>query len=78
VDGDEAKQELDKCASVCAKNNECVVVSMPNENGKNNECQFYGLPEKNAKVVDDTKKELDELNSTTDMMKASHYALIRH
>lgn len=78
VDGKEATDDLNKCASVCTKHNECLLVTMPNDGGKNNECQFYGVPEKNATVIDDVKKELDELNSTTDMMKATHYALIRH
>lgn len=78
VDGEEAKSELNTCASVCAKHTECVLVTMPNDGGKNNECQFYGISDKNAKVIDDTKKELDTLNATTDMMKATHYALVRH
>jgi len=29
-------------------------------------------------MVYDTKKELDALNTSSDMMKSSHYALIRH
>lgn len=49
---------------------------MPNEGGNNNECKYYGVEERNASVIDDTRMELDKLNSTTDMMKATHYAVI--
>ena len=78
VDGDEARQMLDKCSSVCAKDTDCNLVVMPNVDGKNNECKFYGF-EKTANKsseLNDTKDILQKLNSTSDTMKATHFALV--
>lgn len=79
VEGEEARKMLDTCSNVCAKDKECNLVAMPNVDGKNNECKFYGFEssadDKSAELSH-TKTELEELNSTADTMKATHFALV--
>jgi hypothetical protein len=73
VEGEMAKSELEKCANVCMKNAECSLVMMPNEGGKNDECVYYGAE---TEAMDEVKKTLNQLNESTDTMKATHYAVI--
>lgn len=76
IDGSRAKNELEKCANVCMNNDKCSFVMMPNQNGKNNECVYYGTEADATGLIDDMKRELVKLNSSTDTMKATHYAVI--
>lgn len=76
VDGSKARSELEKCANVCMNHATCSMVVMPNKDGKNNECVYYGTESDASGVLDDVKKSLNQLNTSTDTMKATHYAVI--
>lgn len=76
VDGREASEILDKCVGACAKHSKCSLVVMPNTQGKNDECKFYGTETQNAKADDTMKGLLDKLNSSQDIMQATHYATV--
>ena len=76
VDGEEAKQLLDRCSTVCANHDDCELVIMMNQGGKNNDCRFFKTANKNVKM-DSVKTKLEALNATEDMMKATNYALIQ-